>query len=115
VGSSAPAAIDPATLHGPGGSWPGGYLSLALLVVLVGVASAGMLMGRPVPHPAHGAEGPRPRPAWLALVGPRRSLGPAARHLGRGLARIDTWLVTQPRLFFTVIVALAALIGFHYL
>jgi len=48
-------------------------------------------------------------------VGPRRSLGPAARRLGRGLARIDAWLVTQPRLLFTVIVALVALIGFHYL
>jgi hypothetical protein len=31
------------------------------------------------------------------------------------LARVDTWLVTQPGLLFTVVVALAALIGFHYL
>ena len=115
VGGSAPVAIDAATLHGPGGSWPGGYLSLALLIVLVGVASAALLMGRPVPHPAHGTLGPRPHPAWVVLVGPRRALGPGARRLGRGLLRIDAWLVTQPGLVFTVIAALAALIGFHYL
>jgi hypothetical protein len=115
VGSSAPVAIDAATLHGPAGPWPGGYLSLALLVVIVGVASAGLLMGRPIPHPAHGSEGPRPRPGWIALVGPRRRLGPAARRIGWALARADAWLVTQPGLAFAVIAALVALIGFHYL
>jgi hypothetical protein len=115
VGSAAPVAIDSATLHGPGGAWPGGYLSVALIVVLVGVACAGLVMGRQVPHPAHGAQGPRPRAAWVALVGPRRSLGPAARRLGRGVGRIDAWLVAQPGLVFTVVVAIAALVIFRYL
>jgi hypothetical protein len=115
VGSDAPVAIDAATLHGPGGPWPGGYLSLALLVVLLGVVSAGLALGVPFPHPAHGERGPRPRPAWVAVVGVRRALGPPARGLGRGLARVDAWLVTQPGLVFTVVAALAALIGFHYL
>jgi hypothetical protein len=114
VGSAAPVAIDAATLHGPGGPWPGGYLSLALLLVLLGVASAGLVLGRPLPHPAHGEGGPRPRPSWVALVGPRRALGPVARQLGRALTGIDSWLVVQPGLVFTVIVALAALILFHY-
>jgi hypothetical protein len=31
------------------------------------------------------------------------------------LARVDAWLVTQPGLVFTVVAALVALIGFHYL
>jgi hypothetical protein len=115
VGSAAPVAIDAATLHGPGGPWPGGYLSLALLVVLLGVVSAGLALGLPFPHPAHGERGPRPRPAWIAVVGARRALGPPALGLGRGLARLDAWMVTQPGLVFTVVVALAALIGFHYL
>lgn len=115
VGSAAPVAIDSATLHGPGGPWPGGYLSVALIVVLVGVACAGLVMGRPVPHPAHGAQGPRPRAAWVGLVRPRRRLGPAARHLGSGLGRVDTWLVAQPGLVFTVVVAIAALVIFRYL
>jgi hypothetical protein len=115
VGSSAPAVIDAATLHGPGGPWPGGYLSLALLIVLVAVASAGLLMGRPVPHPAHGERGPRPRPAWLTLVRIRRTFGPPVRSLGRGLARTDAWLVAQPGLAFTVVAALAALIVFRYI
>jgi len=115
VGSGAPVAIDAATLHGPGGPWPGGYLSLALLVVLLGVVSAGLALGVPFPHPAHGERGPRPRPAWVAGVRIRRTFGPPARGLGRGLARVDAWLVTQPGLVFTVVAALAALIGFHYL
>ena len=115
VGSDAPVAIDAATLHGPGGPWPGGYLSLALLVVLLGVVSAGLALGVPFPHPAHGERGPRPRPAWVAVVGVRRALGPPAHGIGRGLARVDAWLVTQPGLVFTVVAALAALIGFHYL
>jgi hypothetical protein len=115
VGSGAPVAIDAATLHGPGGPWPGGYLSLALLVVLLAVVSGGLALGVPFPHPAHGERGPRPRPAWVAVVGARRALGPPARGFGRGLARLDAWLVTQPGLVFTVVVALAALLGFHYL
>jgi hypothetical protein len=115
VGSNAPVAIDVATLHGPGGPWPGGYLSLALLVVLLGVATAGLALGTAFPHPAHGEHGPRPRPAWVAVVGIRRVLGPPGRGLGRAFARLDTWMVTQPGLIFTVIAALAALLGFHYL
>ena len=115
VGTGAPVAIDAATLHGPGGPWPGGYLSLALLVVLLAVVSGGLALGVPFPHPAHGERGPRPRPAWVAVVGTRRALGPLARGLGRGLARLDAWLVTQPGLVFMVVAALAALIGFHYL
>jgi hypothetical protein len=95
VGSGAPVVIDAATLHGPGGPWPGGYLSLALLIVLLAVVSGG--------------------PAWVAVVGARRALGPPARGLGRGLTRLDAWLVTQPGLVFTVVAALAALLGFHYL
>jgi hypothetical protein len=51
----------------------------------------------------------------IAVVGARRALGPPALGLGRGLARLDAWMVTQPGLVFTVVVALAALIGFHYL
>jgi hypothetical protein len=115
VGSGAPAVIDAATLHGPGGPWPGGYISLALLVVLLGVVTGALALGIPFPHPAHGERGPRPRPAWVAVVGVRRALGPPARRLGRGLNRLDAWLVTQPGLVFVVVVALAALIGFHYL
>jgi hypothetical protein len=115
VGSSAPAAIDAATLHGPGGGWPGGYLSLALLVVLVGVVSAGLVLGRPLPRPAHGEQGPRPRPAWIAFLAPRRALGPAAHRLGGALSRTDAWLVGQPGLVFVVVVALAALLLFHYI
>jgi hypothetical protein len=115
VGSGAPVVIDAATLHGPGGPWPGGYLSLALLVVLLAVVSGGLALGVPFPHPAHGERGPRPRPAWIAAVGARRALGPPARGLGRGLTRLDAWLVTQPGLVFTVVAALAALLGFHYL
>ena len=115
VGSGAPVVIDAATLHGPGGPWPGGYLSLALLVVLLAVVSGGLALGVPFPHPAHGERGPRPRPAWVAVVGARRALGPPARGLGRGLTRLDAWLVTQPGLVFTVVAALAALLGFHYL
>ena len=115
VGSSAPTAADAATLHGPGGGWPGGYLSLALLVVLVGVASAGLVLGRPLPRPAHGEEGPRPRPAWISLVGPRRALGRPARGLGRVLDRTDAVLVAQPGLVFVVIAALVALVAAHYL
>jgi hypothetical protein len=115
VGSGAPVAIDAATLHGPGGPWPGGYLSLALLVVLLAVVSGGLALGVPFPHPAHGERGPRPRPAWVAAVGARRALGRPAGGLGRGLSRLDAWLVTQPGLVFTVVVALAALLGFHYL
>ncbi len=115
VGGDAPASIDAATLHGPGGPWPGGYLSLALLVVLLGVVSAGLALGLPFPHPAHGEWGKRPRPVWVAALGARRTFGPPARGLWRGLARVDAWLVTQPGLIFTVVAALAALIGFHYL
>ena len=115
AGSAAPVAIDSATLHGPGGAWPGGYLSVALIVVVVAVACAGLVMGRQVPHPAHGAQGSRPRAAWVALVGPRRSLGPTARRLGRGAGRVDAWLVAQPGLVFTVVVAIAALVIFRYL
>lgn len=115
VGSSAPTAIDAATLRGPGGGWPGGYLSLSLLVVLIGVACAGLVLGRPLPRPAHGEMGPRPRPAWVALLAPRRALGPILHALGRALTRTDAWLVGQPGLVFVVVVALAALVLFHYL
>jgi hypothetical protein len=114
VGGAAPTVIDAATLHGPGGAWPGGYLSLALLAVLLGVACAGLVLGGTVPHPAHGEQGPRPRPAWVALVGPLRAVRPAAVGFGRLLTWTDSWLVVQPGLVFTVLVALAALLLFHY-
>ena len=80
----------------PGGPWPGGYLSVALLVVLLGGRLRRPGPGRHVPHPAHGDQGPRPRAAWVALVGPRRALGPIARRLGRGAGPARRLAGAQP-------------------
>jgi len=115
AGGEAPIVVDAGTLHGPGGSWPGGYLSLAFLFVLAGVVSAGLLAGRPFPRPAHAGPGPRPRPAWLAALGMRRAARPAFRMAGLGLSRTDSWLISQPGLAFTVIVAVIALVASHFL
>jgi len=99
VGSGAPVAIDAATLHGPGGPWPGGYLSLALLVVLLAVVSGGLALGSLPPPRAR-----RAGAAAAARLGRRRrgppALGPPARGLGRGLARLDSWFgdPARPRL-----------------
>lgn len=115
VGSGALTVVDSASLHVPGGPWPGGYLGLALVVVLLVVASAGILLGKSLPHPGHGIPGPRPRAAWVGLIAPRRALAPASRGLARGIAGVDAWLVAQPGLIFTVVAAIVALLAFRYL
>ncbi len=113
AGSQAPTAVDLASLSGPGGAWPGGYLSLGLFAVLLAVASAAALLGRSLPNPFQGETGPRPRPAWLGLIRARRAAAPALRALGATLGAVDAWLVTQPGLIFAVVAAIAAIYIFR--
>jgi len=101
VGGAAPGSADLASLSGSAGSWPGGYLSLALLVVVLAVACAAILLGRALPHPGHGEPGPERTPAWLALAASRRRARP-----------VLAWLVSQPGLIFAVVAALAAILLF---
>ena len=112
VGGAAPGSADLASLSGSAGSWPGGYLSLALLVVVLAVACAAILLGRALPHPGHGEPGPERTPAWLALAASRRRARPVLRQVGPLLSGLDAWLVSQPGLIFAVVAALAAILLF---
>ena len=76
--------------------------------------SGGLALGVPFPHPAHGERARARDPPGSPSSG-RDEPWTSRPGLGRGLARLDAWLVTQPGLVFMVVAALAALIGFHYL
>jgi hypothetical protein len=112
VGGAAPVAVDLASLTAPGAAWPGGYLSLALMALILAVGCAAALLGLAVPRPGHGGSGHFPRSVGLTPLRLRRSAGPALRTIGRALAATDSWLVTQPGLLFAVAVALAAILLF---
>ncbi|MGD0834397.1 MAG: hypothetical protein ABSA40_08240 [Candidatus Dormibacteria bacterium] len=115
AGSAAPVAADAASLQIPGGSWPGGYLTLALLVVLLTGASAAALLGWWLPRPTARRGSPRPTSPWLSLLGPRRTTRPALRAVASALSATDDWLVTQPGLVFIVCAATLAIVIFGYL
>ena len=114
VGGAAPVAVDAASLQVNGGSWPGGYLTLALAVVVLTVASAAVLLGWGLPRPARRPESAPPVAPWLGLLRSRRSMGPALHRLSAALTATDNWLVRQPGLMFSVVAAAIAIVIFGY-
>jgi hypothetical protein len=114
-GSEAPVAVDAASLQIPGGSWPGGYLTLALLVVVLTAASTAALLGWWLPRPRARRANLRPPSPWLSLLGPRRTMKPVLRAVSSALAATDNWLGTQPGLAFIVCAAALAIVVFGYL
>jgi len=115
AGNGAPASVDLMSVRGPGTSWPGGYLTLALAVLAVGAACTVLVAGRPLPSISPGPPRQRSRPAWLYLVPLRRSAGPSLRLFGSVLAGADRWLVGQPGLIFAVATAALAILLTHFL
>jgi hypothetical protein len=113
AGGGAPRALDLATVSGPGGPWPGGYLTIAALLVGVVAGCVLLLAGRPIPAPAPEAGSAPGRPAWLTLIAPRRASVPALRRVASGLVVLDTWLVAQPGLVFAVAAAVVAILVFR--
>jgi hypothetical protein len=113
AGSGAPTPVDAASLAGPGGAWPGGYLSLALIAVLLGGTSAAALLGRTVPHPFRPEGAPGRGRARLRAAGAWRAAAPALRRVGAAIGAVDAWLVTQPGLLFVVAAAIAAIYLFR--
>jgi hypothetical protein len=109
AGSGAPAVVDALSLRGPGGSWPGGYLTIALLVIVTAIGCAAVLTGQRLPSPAAPADASVPMRPWPHLLGPRRRLSPLIRGLPAVLGAVDRWLIPQPQLGFAVFAAAIAI------
>jgi len=120
TGAGAVTTIDAAAIRGPGGGWAGGYLLIALVVLVVGVGAAAALQGLPRPVRAPSAIAPTDQPP-----APDDAVPPAARRrlleavvplTGRcteALRAADGWLVTQPNLLLLVLGAGACLLAFR--
>lgn len=113
AGGSALRVIDLATVGTPGGSWPGGYLSIAALVVIAVAGCLLLLAGRPIPAPSAEPGALRAHLLWLPLIAPRRAAVPLLRRVASGLTAVDSWLVTQPGLAFAVVAAALAILVFR--
>jgi hypothetical protein len=113
VGAGAPRVLDLASVSGPGGVWPGGYLTIAILVVGAAAGCVLLVAGRPIPAPAAEPRAAGGRPLWLPLIAPRRATLPALRRLASGLTALDSWLITQPGLVFAVAAAAVAILIFR--
>jgi hypothetical protein len=102
-------AVDALSLSGPGGSWPGGYVTLAAAAALLAGGSVWALAGWPVQGflapPALTARPSR----GAGLVAARRRAGPVLRGAAGALSRVDDWLVTQPGMLLAVAAAAIAL------
>ena len=107
-------SIDVATAVVPGAGWPGGYLTLAVLVALAAAGSANSLQGwRLPPREAPLPAGATPTLAQVTAVPGRVAVPRAVARTTRALAAVDAWLVEQPRLALVVAGAIACLFIFR--
>ena len=103
-----------ATTRTPGAAWPGGYLTVAVMLALITAWSAASLDRRRWPATEVGLPAPSPRSLGAAATPPRRiQIGRVASRVTRGLAAVDGWLVEQPGLALVVVGAIACLFIFR--
>lgn len=101
AGTDAGMVIDAGAIRGPGGGWSGGYIALASVLVMAIVVSVLVLSGAPSPvaEPAAPERAGTSPPSFLSG---RRIPAPWLRQSGALVARLDTWLIGQPRLLWAV-------------
>jgi hypothetical protein len=113
AGGAAPIDLDAGALGVPGGGFAGGYLAVAAAILLTAAGAAIVVAGEdPVAEAA-----PQPRalqtPALRPLLGLRRRSVPAMRATASAVARLDTWLESQPQIPLFVAGAAFAVLLFH--
>jgi hypothetical protein len=115
VAGSVQGALDFATARVPGAAWPGGYLSIAVLVALVTAGSATTVVGRRWPAREVGVPAGvgRSLRAGAATFPARGRLARSLSRATRGLAAVDGWLVEQPGLGLVVVGVVACLFIFR--
>ena len=106
LGGDSGTAIDAATLRVGGGTWAGGYIAVAVVVLVTAAVAINVLLG--------GAR----RPRVAVQQSPTRSLRLRGwrfqfrrrRQLSKLMITVDDWLVTQPKLATVVLACFAGLI-----
>jgi hypothetical protein len=108
-------ALDVATARVPGAAWPGGYLTVAVLVALATAGSATTVVGRRWPARELGvpATAARSLRSGLARLPARVRLARSLSRVSRGLAAADGWLVEQPGLALVVVGVVVCLFIFR--